>query len=142
MADTDKIRQYQKSVFDKMPAGEGPADKKFVTTSKTGIPITKAQDIAARNQKWATDLPLLPFQVAGNILAEPLTLGFADNPFGKKNYWLNHGPLANEEQKKIQEARELQSNAFIKRKEEVIDELSDIFDIADKRSEENPGKAE
>ena len=136
MADTDKIKQYQKSVFDKMPADEGPADKKFVTTSKTGIPITKAQDIAARNQKWATDLPLLPFQVAGN-----LAIPFAD-PFGKKNYWLNHGPLANEEQKKIQEARELQSDAFIKRKEEVIDELSDIFDIADKRSEENPEKAE
>jgi hypothetical protein len=121
----DKIKQYQQSVFDNMPADQGPTDKKFVTTSKTGIPITEAQDIIAKNQKYATDLPIAPFQWLGNKL-----LPFGD-PFGKKNPW-----LMNEEQKKIQEARQINSAAYIKRKENVQDQLATIFDKAQKKYEE------
>ena len=66
----DRIKTYQESVFGNMPSDQGPADKKFVTTSKSGIPMTEAQSIIAGNQKWATDLPLAPFQVLGNVLCQ------------------------------------------------------------------------
>ena len=46
----DRIKKYQESVFGDMPADQGPADKKFVTTSDTGIPMTEAQNIIAKNQ--------------------------------------------------------------------------------------------
>ena len=46
----ERIKTYQQSVFGNMPKDQGPADKKFVTTSKTGIPMTQAQDIIAKNQ--------------------------------------------------------------------------------------------
>ena len=86
----DVIKQFQESVFDKMPADQGPADKKFVAQSDMGIPITKAQEIIQGNQPWATDLPLAPFQSLGNKL-------FPGQPFGKENRW-----LMNEEQKKFE----------------------------------------
>ena len=88
-ADNKRIKKYQESVFGNMPGGQGPADKKFVTTSKTGIPITESQDIIQGNQPYATDLLLAPFQVVGNAL-------MPGQPFGQKNQWLQ-----NEEQKKI-----------------------------------------
>ena len=95
----DVIKQFQESVFNKMPADQGPADKKFVTQSDMGIPITKAQEIIQGNQPWATDLPLAPFQSLGNKL-------FPGQPFGKENRW-----LMNEEQKKLWEAKQAVSIA-------------------------------
>ena len=124
----DKIKAYQESVFGNMPSDQGPADKKFVTTSDTGIPMTEAQSIIAKNQKWATDLPLAPFQMIGNA---PFQVFGFDGPFGKSNPW-----LMSEEDKKIQEAREINSAAYIKRKENVKDQLATIFDKAQKRYEE------
>ena len=108
----DRIKQYQKSVFDTMPADQGPADKKFVDTSSTGIPITQAQKIIGQNQKWATDLPIAPFQKLGNML-------LPGQPFGKSNPW-----LMSQEDKKIQESREVNSAAYVKRKEQVSDQLA------------------
>ena len=116
----DIIKKYQESVFDAMPEDAGPADKKFVTTSKTGIPITKAQEIAAKNQFLATDPPMAPFQKLGNLL-------LPGQPFGKSNPW-----LMSEEDKKIQEAREVNSAAYMKRKDQVQDQLATIFDKAEK----------
>ena len=120
----DRIKEYQKSVLDKLPEGVGPADKKFVDTSPTGIPITQAQKIIQGNQPYATDAPLAPFQELGNIL-------LPGQPFGKENRW-----LMNAEQKKIQEARQLESQAYVKRKDDVRDKLAIIFDMAQKRIEE------
>ena len=77
----DVIKQFQESVFNKMPKDQGPADKKFVAQSDMGIPITQAQEIIGKNQKWATDLPLAPFQSLGNKL-------LPGQPFGKENRWL------------------------------------------------------
>jgi len=37
----NRIKTYQESVFGNMPSDQGPADKKFVTTSDTGIPMTE-----------------------------------------------------------------------------------------------------
>ena len=34
-ADNKRIKKYQKSVFDNMPGGQGPADKKFTTTNRS-----------------------------------------------------------------------------------------------------------
>ena len=121
----DRIKKYQESVFGDMPADQGPADKKFVTTSDTGIPMTEAQNIIAKNQKWATDLPMAPFQWLGNKL-----IPFAE-PFGQKNPW-----LMTEEQKKIQQSREINSAAYVKRKENVKDQLATIFDMAQKKYED------
>ena len=120
----DIIKKYQQSVFENMPEGTGPADKKFVTTSQTGIPITKAQEIAAKNQFLATDTPMAPFQKLGNLL-------LPGQPFGKSNPW-----LMSEEDKKIQQAREVNSAAYMKRKDQVKDQLATIFDMAQKRVEE------
>ena len=120
----DIIKKYQESVFENMPEDAGPADKKFVTTSQTGIPITKAQEIAAKNQFLATDTPMAPFQKLGNLL-------LPGQPFGKSNPW-----LMSEEDKKIQEAREVNSAAYMKRKDQVKDQLATIFDKAQKRYEE------
>ena len=120
----DRIKTYQESVFGNMPADQGPADKKFVTTSDTGIPMTEAQSIIAGNQKWATDLPLAPFQVLGNVV-------MPGQPFGQSNPW-----LMSEEDKKIQEAREINSAAYMKRKDDVRDMIATILDKAQKRYEE------
>ena len=120
----DIIKKYQESVFENMPEGTGPADQEFVTTSKTGIPITKAQEIAAKNQFLATDTPIAPFQKLGNLL-------LPGQPFGKSNPW-----LMSEEDKKIQEAREVNSAAYMKRKDQVQDQLATIFDKAQKKYEE------
>ena len=49
----DRIKKYQESVFENMPEGTGPADQEFITTSKTGIPITKAQEIIANRLVFA-----------------------------------------------------------------------------------------
>ena len=117
----DRIKTYQQSVFGNMPKDQGPADKKFVTTSKTGIPMTEAQNIIAKNQKFATDLPLAPFQMLGNAL-------LPGQPFGKNNPW-----LMSAEDKAIQEARESSSMAYIKNKDMVRDQLATIFDKAQKK---------
>ena len=117
----ERIKTYQQSVFGNMPKDQGPADKKFVTTSKTGIPMTQAQDIIAKNQKFATDLPLAPFQMLGNAL-------LPGQPFGKNNPW-----LMSAEDKAIQEARESSSMAYIKNKDMVRDQLATIFDKAQKK---------
>ena len=117
----DRIKTYQQSVFGNMPKDQGPADKKFVTTSKTGIPMTEAQSIIAKNQKFATDLPLAPFQMLGNAL-------LPGQPFGKNNPW-----LMSAEDKAIQEARESSSMAYIKNKDMVRDQLATIFDKAQKK---------
>ena len=120
----DRIKTYQESVYGNMPSDQGPADKKFVTTSDTGIPMTEAQSIIAGNQKWATDLPLAPFQVLGNAI-------MPGQPFGQSNPW-----LMSEEDKKIQEAREINSAAYMKRKDDVRDMIATILDKAQKRYEE------
>ena len=120
----DVIKQFQESVFNKMPADQGPADKKFVAQSPMGIPITKAQEIIKGNQPWATDLPLAPFQALGNVL-------MPGQPFGKENRW-----LMNEEQKKLWEAKQAESIAYQERKAKVSDQLATIFDKAEKRFEE------
>ena len=112
----DVIEQFQESVFDKMPEGQGPADKKFVTQSPMGIPITKAQEIIQGNQPWATDLPLSPFQRFGNLITP------FGAPFGKKNRW-----LMNEEQKKLWEAKQAESVAYQERKAKVSDQLATIL---------------
>ena len=122
--DNKRINKYQKSVFDNMPKGDGPRDKKFTTTSETGIPITESQDIIQGNQAIATDLPLAPFQVIGNAL-------MPGQPFGKKNRFLQ-----NEEQKKIYEAKVMEAQAYTARKEQVSSQLATIFDKADKRFKE------
>jgi hypothetical protein len=119
------IEKFQESVFDKMPEGQGPADKKFVTQSPMGIPITKAQEIIQGNQPWATDLPLSPFQRFGNLITP------FGAPFGKENRW-----LMNEEQKKLWEAKQAESIAYQERKAKVSDQLATIFDKAEKRFEE------
>ena len=111
----DVIKQFQESVFNKMPADQGPADKKFVAQSPMGIPITKAQEIIKGNQPWATDLPLAPFQALGNVL-------MPGQPFGKENRW-----LMNEEQKKLWEAKQAESIAYQERKAKVSDQLATIF---------------
>ena len=121
----DRIKQYQKSVFDTMPADQGPADKKFVDTSSTGIPITQAQKIIGQNQFLATDTLIAPLQKLGNM-----AIPFAA-PFGKSNPW-----LMSQEDKKIQESREVNSAAYVKRKEQVSDQLATIFDKANKKFEE------
>ncbi len=123
-ADNKRIKKYQESVFGNMPGGQGPADKKFTTTSETGIPITESQNIIQSNQKYATDLPLAPFQIIGNAI-------MPGQPFGKKNQWLQ-----NEEQKKIYEAKVMESQAYTARKEQVRSQLATIFDKADKRFKE------
>ena len=120
----DKIKTYQESVFGNMPSDQGPADKKFVTTSKSGIPMTESQSIIAGNQKWATDLPLAPFQMLGNAV-------MPGQPFGQSNPW-----LMSEEDKKIQEAREVNSAAYMKRKDNVRDMISTILDKAQKKYED------
>jgi hypothetical protein len=111
-----RIERYQQSVFDDMPEGVGPADKEFVSVSKTGIPITKTQEIVQGNQKWGNDAWVAPFQAIGNKL-------WPGQPFGGANTF-----IMNEEQKKIQEARELESKAYLAKKEKVRDKLADIFD--------------
>jgi len=125
----DVIEQFQKSVFDKMPSDKGPEDKKFVTQSPMGIPITKAQDIIAKNQQWATDLPMSPFQRFGNLITP------FGAPFGKKNRW-----LMNEEQKKLWEAKQAESVAYQERKAKVSDQLATIFDQAMKNINRWPFK--
>ena len=79
MANEEIIKRYQESVFGGDPTGA--ADETFTSVSETGIPVTQAQDIIQRNQPYATDAPLAPFQALGNVL-------LPGQPFGKKNRWL------------------------------------------------------
>ena len=127
MANEEIIKRYQESVFGDGPTGA--ADETFTSVSEQGIPVTGAQDIIQRNQPYATDFPLAPFQKLGNVL-------MPGQPFGKENRW-----LMNAEQKKIHEARQLESQAYMKKKDEVRDRLGIIFDKAQKRIEETDDQA-
>ena len=66
MANEEIIKRYQQSVFGQGPTGA--ADETISTVSEQGIPDTQAQDIIQRNQPYATDAPLAPFQALGNVL--------------------------------------------------------------------------
>ena len=66
MANEEIIKRYQESVFGQGPTGA--EDETFTTVSEQGIPVTGAQDIIQRNQPYATDAPLAPFQKLGNVL--------------------------------------------------------------------------
>jgi hypothetical protein len=127
MANEEIIKRYQESVFGQGPTGA--EDETFTSVSEQGIPVTGAQDIIQRNQPYATDAPLAPFQALGNVL-------LPGQPFGKQNRW-----LMNAEQKKIHEARQLESQAYMKKKDEVRDRLGIIFDKAQKRIEETDDPA-
>ena len=127
MANEEIIKRYQESVFGQGPTGA--ADETFTGVSEQGIPVTQAQDIIQRNQPYATDAPLAPFQALGNVL-------LPGQPFGKENRW-----LMNAEQKKIHEARQFESQSYMKKKDEVRDRLGIIFDKAQKRIEETDDPA-
>jgi hypothetical protein len=127
MANEEIIKRYQESVFGQGPTGA--EDETFIGVSEQGIPVTQAQDIIQRNQPYATDAPLAPFQALGNVL-------MPGQPFGKQNRW-----LMNAEQKKIHEARQLESQSYMKKKDEVRDRLGIIFDKAQKRIEETDDPA-
>ena len=130
MANEEIIKRYQESVFGGGPTGA--ADETFTSVSEQGIPVTQAQDIIQKNQPWATDLPVAPIHAIGNVIPSI----FGAKPFGKENRW-----LMNAEQKKIHEARQLESQSYMKKKDEVRDRLGIIFDKAQKRIEETDDPA-